>query len=69
MTKRWDDPEYMPMAIRCDIRGPYLPVGDTDWECRTHKVLAELRDPDNYPGPPARRMDVYCPIGQPTYAP
>ncbi len=48
----------------CDIRGPYLPVGDTDWECRTHNVLAELRDPDNYPGPPAKRVHVYCPEGQ-----
>jgi hypothetical protein len=26
---------------RCDIKGPYYPVGDVDWECRTHGVLAD----------------------------
>jgi len=50
--------------MTCLISGPYLPVGDTDWECREHGVIAELRDPtqvkDTY-----RREDFYCPVGEP----
>jgi hypothetical protein len=47
----------------CDIRGPYLPVGDTDWYCRAHNVDAELRNP---PYDPKRggRSQFYCPVGQ-----
>lgn len=50
----------------CRITGPYLPVGDTDWVCRVHKVDAELRDPTYVPprGGSYRREDFYCPVGQ-----
>lgn len=48
----------------CRIVGPYHPVGDVDWECRTHGVLAELRDPSKYGGV-VRREDFYCPVGSP----
>lgn len=46
----------------CRIVGPYLPVGDTDWECRTHGVLAELRDTSKVGGV-VRRGDFFCPVG------
>lgn len=46
---------------RCRIAGPYLPVGDTDWECRTHGVLAELIDPAKRGGV-VRREDLFCPV-------
>lgn len=46
----------------CRIVGPFLPVGDVDFECRTHNVLCELKDPDRYGSPDIRRDEVYCPV-------
>lgn len=55
----------------CKIRGPYLPVGDTEWECVRHEVNARLKedaqarinagllDPNG-----ARKSDFYCPVGR-----
>lgn len=48
--------------MACKISGPYYPVGDVDWECREHGVLAELHDPNLYPGRVLRREDFYCPV-------
>lgn len=54
----------------CRITGPYLPVGDTDWECRTHGVETLPRDPDalwarQVAGDSPRRSDFRCPVGEP----
>lgn len=46
----------------CRIVGPYYPTGHIDWECRTHDVLAELRDPSKFGGV-VRREDFICPVG------
>lgn len=46
---------------RCHIAGPYLPAGDVDWECRTHKVDAVLRDTTRAGAPDLRREDFTCP--------
>lgn len=56
------------MTDGCKIVGPYLPVGDTDWECRTHDVLAELRDtaPTLLPDESYRREHFRCPVGEPS---
>lgn len=55
----------------CKIRGPYLPVGDTDWECVRHEVNARLKEeaqarinagllnPNE-----TRKSDFYCPVGR-----
>lgn len=58
-------------VIECKIRGPYLPVGDVDWECVRHEVNARLKEhaqarihagllnPNE-----ARKSDFYCPVGR-----
>lgn len=48
----------------CRIVGPYLPVGDTDWTCATHGVIAELRDLGRFGAADLRREDFYCPVGE-----
>ncbi len=48
----------------CRIVGPYMPVGDTDWECRTHGVLAILRDPSRAGAPDIGRADMVCPVAE-----
>lgn len=53
------------MTDKCKIVGPYLPIGDTDYECRTHEVLAELRDPSRFGQAGIRKDEMYCPIGEP----
>jgi len=54
---------------KCGITGPYYEVGDVDWECRFHGVMAELRDPSRWGALNLRREDFYCPVGQPHLAP
>ncbi len=44
---------------RCIFRGPYLPVGDTDWQCTYHRVEL-VRVAGRY-GDQVRRADVACP--------
>lgn len=48
----------------CEIKGPYYPLGDVDWECRTHKVVAVLVDPSRYGASDLRREDFKCPVEQ-----
>lgn len=50
--------------MKCEIKGPYFPLGDIDWECKTHNVLAELIDPSKFGGNVFRREDFYCPMGE-----
>jgi hypothetical protein len=50
----------------CEIKGPNYPDGITEWECRTHNVECELRDPSRYG---QRREDFYCPVGEPRLQP
>jgi hypothetical protein len=52
-------------ASECVIKGPYYPVGDVDFECRTHGVVAVLRDPARYAAADIRRAEMRCPIGEP----
>ena len=54
------------MSDACRFRGPYLPVGDLEWECLTHGV--ELRRVAGTWGTPAKRSDMACPVGQPDWA-
>jgi hypothetical protein len=56
------------IQVPCDIRGPYFPVGQIDWTCRTHHVTAHVR-PDvakridgNY-----TRDEFFCPVAEPQY--
>lgn len=64
----------MTVKIPCDIRGPYYPVGDIDWMCRTHDVVAIIRpEARKFPKGSRRREDFYCPAviepSAPTSAP
>ena len=45
----------------CWIAGPYLPVGDVDWVCRTHGDVICLNDTDE----PPRRAILRCPVADP----
>lgn len=54
----------MSTTTGCRIVGPYFPVGDTDWECRTHDVLAELIDPARAGAPDIRKAEMFCPVGE-----
>jgi hypothetical protein len=49
----------------CEIKGPYYPVGDVDWECRTHGATAVLVDPSRYGAKDLRRSDFRCSVGAP----
>lgn len=42
------------------IRGPYLPVGETEWTCSCG-ALAELRDPKKFGAETFSREDFFCP--------
>lgn len=48
----------------CNLKGPYYPVGDVDFECRTHGVTAVLRDPARYGAADIRLDEVRCPVGE-----
>jgi len=48
--------------MKCKKRGPYLPVGDIEWECVTHKV--ELVRISGVWGTPASREQMVCPVGE-----
>ena len=45
----------------CLAVGPYLPIGRTDWECKTHNV--ELERDRAFHGLPAAEGGWYCPVG------
>lgn len=51
--------------MTCHITGPYFPVGDLDWQCKTHKVRAVLMDPSRYGAKDLRREDFRCPADPP----
>lgn len=51
----------------CKKRGPYLPVGDVEWECLTHDV--ELVRTHGRWGTPASREEMACPVGEPERKP
>lgn len=46
----------------CRKRGPYLPLGDTDWVCLTHNV--ELIRVTGTWGTPPTRNQMICPTGE-----
>lgn len=52
-------------ATDCKIKGPYLPVGDIDWECSTHKIDCELIHARRFGTKDLRREDFFCPVGDP----
>lgn len=59
--------EWMRMAserygITCLKKGPYLPVGDTDWMCVVHDV--ELVRVSGDISKSARRDELKCPVGE-----
>lgn len=49
-----------PELQHCEIVGPYLPVGDTDWTCRAHGDRVHLKDPSRAGAPDLRREEFYC---------
>lgn len=48
------------MKEKCWIVGPYYPVGDVDWVCRTHQVDVTLRDPSRAGAHDLRRDEFVC---------
>lgn len=46
----------------CVKKGPHLPVGETDWACRTHEVELVRSSVDFWQS--ARRDDMVCPVGE-----
>jgi hypothetical protein len=47
--------------VPCRIVGPYYPIGEVDWMCRTHDVPAVLRDRGRLGAKDLRREDFICP--------
>ena len=57
-----DTPSDDSDAAECQIVGPYLPAGETEWRCTTHHVDAALK-PDVERGLKTyRRDDFICPV-------
>jgi hypothetical protein len=61
----WGDPAPPVEQPACEIKGPYYPIGDVDWECRTHGATAVLVDPSRYGAKDLRRSDFRCSVGAP----
>lgn len=58
------DDEWNPREDKCRIVGPYLPVGDTEWTCRTHGVSAVLVDESRAGAADIKRSEVVCPVAR-----
>lgn len=47
--------------LECKIVGPYIPMGENDWRCKTHNCLVEFRDPTRLHAPDICREEMICP--------
>lgn len=47
------------LAVECKKVGPYLPIGQIEWECKTHSV--ELVRISGHGV--AKSSDMICPVG------
>ena len=43
------------------IKGPYLPIGETDWMCVTCDTYAVLKDLSRMGASNIRKDELYCP--------
>lgn len=48
------------LAAECKKVGPYIPIGQIEWECKTHNVELIRTVKSNIP---AKSSEMICPIG------